>query len=167
MKKVVIIGSGGAGKSTLARKLGEKLQLDVHHMDRLFWKPGWVLATRDEQIALQKELTENEAWVFDGNYSGTLQIRLQAADTIIFLDFPRLLCLYRVLKRRWMYHNKTRPDMAEDCPEKLDLQFLKWVWSYPSAKKPGIMEELKKLPSDKKVYILKSPKEVEQFLHTI
>ncbi|WP_078379850.1 DNA topology modulation protein [Sutcliffiella halmapala] len=164
MERIAIIGSGGSGKSTMARKLGKLLHIEVLHLDALFWKEGWVGTSKAEQREVQQELIQKEKWIFDGNYGGTMDLRLKKADTIIFLDMPRSTCLYRVLKRRYQYRNKTRPDMGEGCEEKLDLEFLKWVWEYPVTKKPGILEKLKVLSEEKRVIVLHSRKEVEQFL---
>jgi adenylate kinase family enzyme len=86
MKKIILIGSGGSGKSTLARKLGDKLEIDVYHLDALFWKPNWEGAPKDEQRKVQNDLVKKEEWIIDGNYGGTMDIRLNAADTVIFLD---------------------------------------------------------------------------------
>ena len=167
MKKIAIIGSGGSGKSTLARRLGEFLKIEVFHLDALFWKPGWIGTSKDEQKLIQSELVEHENWIFDGNYSGTMDIRLNNADTIIFLDMPRTICAYRVMKRRLQYRNKTRPDMGEGCEEKLDLEFLKWLWEYPKTKKPVIMKKLESLSIEKEIIILTNPSEVERFLNRI
>ncbi|NIK67648.1 DNA topology modulation protein [Paenibacillus sp. BK720] len=167
MKRIVIIGSGGAGKSTMARKLGQALNREVTHLDALFWKPNWVVVPRQEQMIVQNELVKREDWIIDGNYGGTLDIRLNAADTIIFLDFPRLLCLYRAVKRSIRYRNKTRPDMGPGCKEKIDLPFLKWIWEYPNTRRPEIMSKLQQLSGEKKVVILKSPGEAKRFLNSL
>ncbi|WP_042148867.1 DNA topology modulation protein [Paucisalibacillus sp. EB02] len=163
MKRIAIIGSGGSGKSTLATKLGELLKINVYHLDALFWKPGWVGTSKEEQSRVQHELVKQDEWIMDGNYGGTMDIRLHKADTIIFLDIPRSTCLYRVIKRRLRYRNRTRPDMREGCEERLNLDFVKWVWKYPIEKKPGILARLGN-EKEKKVIILSSPKEVERFL---
>ena len=102
MKKIVLIGSGGSGKSTLARQLGERLKIKVYHLDALFWKPNWVGVPKDEQTKVQNDLVKKESWIIDGNYGGTMDIRLNAADTIIFLDIPRTICLYRAFKIRFL-----------------------------------------------------------------
>ncbi|WP_251127837.1 MULTISPECIES: AAA family ATPase [unclassified Exiguobacterium] len=125
MKRIMIIGSGGAGKFTLARQLGERLQLDVYHLDALMWKPGWVMATREERISIQQQLVKKGEWIIDGNFGNTLDLRLQAADTVILIDLPRIVCIYRVLKRVIRYRGTTRPDMGAFCEEKLDFAFLK------------------------------------------
>ena len=167
MNKIAIIGSGGSGKSTLARSLGELLYIEVFHLDALFWKPGWVGASKQEQRLVQSKLVERGTWIFDGNYSGTMDIRLNKADTIIFLDIPRTICAYRVLKRWIQYRNKARPDMGEGCEERISIEFLKWVWEYPRTKKPEILKNIDTLSKEKKVIILKSSKEVKQFLNKI
>lgn len=164
MKKIAIIGSGGSGKSTLARKVGELLQIEVFHLDALFWKPGWVGTSKQEQRLVQNELVEKEKWIIDGNYGRTIDIRLHKADTIILLDLPRTICAYRVVKRWIQYRNKTRPDMGEGCEERMSLQFLKWVWDYPKTKKPIILKKLNTYSNGKEVIILTSPGKVEQFL---
>lgn len=164
MRKIVIIGSGGAGKSTFARQLGKKLSINVFHLDSLLWKPNWEVVPKMDQIKIQNELVKKEEWIIDGNYGGTMDLRINAADTIIFLDMPRLVCIYRALKRFIQYKNKTRPDMREGCEEKFDLQFLKWIWFYPKTKKPLILNRLQKVSSGKDVVILKSSREVKRFI---
>lgn len=167
MKKIAIIGSGGAGKSTFARQLYEKLSIDVFHLDALLWKPNWVESSKDEQILIQKQLVEKDSWIIDGNYGGTLDIRLNAADTIIFLDIHRIICTYRALKRIRQYRNKTRADMAIGCDEKFDIDFFKWIWSYPNTGKPAVLNLLHGIYKEKQVIILRSPKEVRAFLERL
>jgi adenylate kinase family enzyme len=143
VKKITIIGSGGSGKSTFARKLGELLHIEVIHLDALFWKPGWVGVSKQEQRLVQNDLVKREKWIIDGNYGSTIDIRLNGADTIIFLDIPRIICIYRIIKRRLQYRNKIRPDMAEGCEERISLEFLKWVWSYLKMNKPSILKKIR------------------------
>ncbi|MED3540277.1 DNA topology modulation protein [Bacillus toyonensis] len=164
MKKIILIGSGGSGKSTLAKKLGNKLNIKVHHLDALFWKANWEGVPREEQRKVQKNLIKEEKWIIDGNYGGTMDLRLNAADTIIFLDIHRTICVYRAFKRIVQYRDKTRPDMGAGCEERLDLQFFKWIWEYPNKKKPAILKKLDQLSKGKEVIILKSPNEVKRFL---
>ncbi|MBJ8076982.1 DNA topology modulation protein [Bacillus cereus group sp. N12] len=164
MKKIIFIGSGGSGKSTLAKQLGNKLNIKVHHLDALFWKANWEGVPREEQRKVQKNLIKEEEWIIDGNYGGTMDLRLNAADTIIFLDIHRTICVYRAFKRIVQYRNKTRPDMGAGCEERLDLQFFKWIWEYPNKKKPALLKRLDQLSKGKEVIILKSPNEVKRFL---
>ncbi|MEK4707511.1 DNA topology modulation protein [Bacillus sp. FSL R10-2780] len=167
MKKIILIGSGGSGKSTLARQLGNKLKIQVYHLDALFWKPNWVGVPREEQRTVQNDLIKEEKWIIDGNYGGTMDIRINAADTIIFLDIHRTICVYRAFKRIVQYRNKTRPDMGAGCEERFDLQFFKWIWEYPKTKRPAILKRIDQLNKDKRVIILKTPNEVQRFLKEV
>jgi len=96
MTKIAVIGSPGAGKSTLARQLGQVLGSEVFHLDAFYWKPGWVETPKEEWVEIQKKLVTKDSWIIDGNYGSTIEIRLQAAEVIIFLDLPRSVCLWRV-----------------------------------------------------------------------
>lgn len=167
MKRIAIIGSGGSGKSTFARHLGEKLQLNVYHLDAILWKSDWTAVSREQQEAIQLQMVSKENWIIDGNYNGTLDLRLKAADCIIFMDMPRKLCVYRILKRNFLYRNKQRPDMAAGCKERFDLNFLKWVWNYPRDKRPNVLLKLQKLSSEKEIVILTSPKEAKDFIEQL
>ncbi|EEK78761.1 Topology modulation protein [Bacillus cereus R309803] len=151
----------------MAKQLGNKLNIKVHHLDALFWKPNWEGVSKEEQRTVQNELVKEEHWIIDGNYGGTMDIRLKAADTIIFLDIHRTICVYRAFKRVIQYRNKTRPDMGAGCEERFDLPFFKWIWNYPKTKRPTILKGLGQLPKEKKVIVLKSPNEVREFLEHI
>lgn len=130
MERILIIGCGGSGKSTLARKLGELLELPVVHLDHLCWLPGWVKRDRAEFDELLARELEKDRWIIDGNFNRTILARLAKCDTVIYLDFNRVTCLLGVLKRTVTNRGKTRPDMGEGCPERLDPEFLKWVWNF-------------------------------------
>ncbi len=167
VKRIAIVGSGGSGKSTLARQLGEIFELPIIHLDALHWKPGWVEPSKEEWLNIVTQATHKEAWVIDGNYGGTLNLRLKAADIVVFLDLPRLLCSRRVIERWLQYAGRTRSDMGTDCPEKMDWEFLKWIWNYPRANRPGLLEKLGAVQAEKRVIRLTSPQEVADFLETI
>ena len=164
MKKIMLIGSGGTGKSTLARQIGQMLAIEVIHLDTLMWRSNWEIIYKDEQIAIQQKLVRKDEWIIDGNYGGTMDIRLREADTVIFFDYSRYLCLYRALKRMIQYRNKSRPDMVEGNNERLDYAFLKWIWAYPKTKRPVILQTLTKLSEEKNVVILGTPKEAKDYI---
>ncbi|WP_404458622.1 DNA topology modulation protein [Oceanobacillus kapialis] len=163
MLKIAIIGCGGAGKSTLAKKLGKILNIPVYHLDSIFWKPGWQPIERDELIEKTMEIQETNQWIIDGNYGSTMDLRLQQADTVIFLHYSTIRCLYGIVKRRIQYHNKTRPDMGEDCKERLDWEFFNWVRTYNQKKSPQVLKRLSTL-KETKIHIFTSPKQLEHFL---
>ena len=163
MKRVLVIGSSGAGKSTFSRRLAEKTGLEVIHLDVLYWKPNWTEPPKDEWQKTVENALKGDSWIMDGNFSGTMEMRLAACDTAIFLDFPRTICVYRVLKRLVFYRPGGRPDMAKGCNEKFDWTFIKWVWNYPTRTKPKVEALLKNIENEKMVIRLKSKKEVENF----
>jgi adenylate kinase family enzyme len=164
MTKVLVIGSGGAGKSIFARHLGKLLNIEVIHLDALYWRPGWGETPRDEWRKVIEQLVKRDAWVIDGNYSNTLDLRLEACDAVIFLDTARWICLWRVLKRVIVYRGRTRPDMAVGCHERLDWGFIRWVWNYNSRTRPQVLEKLKQSDQSQKVIWLRSQAEVKRFL---
>jgi adenylate kinase family enzyme len=144
LQKVAIIGSCGAGKSTLAVNLGRKLDLPVIHLDAYYWQSGWQETDAPRWLQIQEELIKKSHWIIDGNYGNTLDIRLAAADTVIWLDFNRYLCLWRVGKRYLKYFGKTRPDMAANCPERLNREFMQYVWNFPQVHRSKIFECIKR-----------------------
>lgn len=114
---------------------------------------------------VRREIARDE-WIMDGNFGGTREMRIHACDTVIFLDMPRWLCMYRILKRTILYHGKTRPDMADGCDEHLDMEFILWVWNYPNATRSRITAELER-NAEKNIIVLRSTGEIETFLQNI
>lgn len=167
MKRIIIIGSGGSGKSTLARQLGEILKIEVLYLDKLYWQAGWVQPPKDEWNKRVEKFLQADSWIMDGNFNSTMELRIKAADTIIFLDLPRIICIYRAFKRWKKYWNTNRPDMAEGCNEKVDFEFLYWIWNFPNDDKLLIEERLKSFGNGKNIIRLKSPKEVDQFISNV
>ncbi|HEX4846761.1 MAG TPA: AAA family ATPase [Novosphingobium sp.] len=127
MQRVLVIGSPGAGKSTLAHAIAQRTGLPLHHLDRMHWLPGWIERDRAEALERVKAVLVEERWIIDGNYGSTLPVRIPRADTVVWLDYPTHLCLWRVLKRWWQYRGTARPDMTEGCPENLNAEFLLYV----------------------------------------
>lgn len=167
MKRVLIIGAGGAGKTTLARRLAAHLQLPLIHLDEHHWRAGWNPMPPDEWRVRVRELIAADAWIMDGNYGGTLDLRLAACDTVLFLDFPRHVCLWRVLRRRMWRSSRARAELPPGCPERVTLSFLVWVWTYPTRRREGIMRRLTVLGQEKCIRVLRSAHEVEQFMNEI
>ncbi len=159
----MVIGSGGSGKSTFSRLLGERRSIPVVHLDQLFWQAGWTRRPKEEWLELLNRELEKDAWIMDGNFGSTRAMRMGHADTIIFLDLPRYLCAYRILKRTLIYRNGRRPDMAEGCDERFDPEFILWVWNYPKEGRVRLLADLEAFP-EKKVIILKSRADVRRFL---
>lgn len=168
MKKVLVIGSSGAGKSTFSRRLHRATNLPLIHLDRLYWKPNWVETTdKTEWKRTVENALRDDAWILDGNYSGTLEMRLEKCDAVIFLDYPRMLCLYRILKRVALYKKGGRPDMTDGCDEHFDWEFVKIVWNYPTRSKPKVEALLKRFEREKTIFRLRSQKEIEDFFENV
>lgn len=159
-----MIGSGGSGKTRLSRQLGALTGLPVVHLDALYWTAGWVPAAEAEWRQTVASLVAEPEWIMDGNYGGTLAVRLAACDTVVFLDTPRYICLGRVILRWLRYLGRTRPHMAPGCPESLTWEFLRWIWTYPERRRPEILRRLSELPPTCEVHVLRSGSDIDRFL---
>lgn len=166
MNKVVIFGFSGGGKSTLAVKLGDILDIQPTHIDRLHWLPGWVEDTVPNKKAKLKPILERERWIIDGNYRSLYwNERLKMADTVIFIDTNRFSSLYHAWRRSRKYKGTTRPDMGDGCIEKFDFEFVKWILHDGRKKRKRDLELMKKLADEgKRAYIFRSFKDINNFL---
>lgn len=167
MRRVLVIGSGGAGKSTFAARLAEHTGLPLIHLDRLYWRPGWTEPPPEQWAETVEQLVQGERWIMDGNYGGTLDQRLAACDTVVFLDLPRTVCLARVLRRRIRFRGRARPDMTPGCPERLSWEFISWIWTYPARRRPKILKRLSDLRAEQRAVILRSERAVEEFFRSL
>lgn len=162
MERVLIIGCSGAGKSVLSRRLSAALGLPVIHLDQHYWRPGWVAPDKATWVAQIEAMVAQPRWVMDGNYGGTLPLRLASADLVVFLDFPTWRCVLRVLRRTAAGLGRARADVAPGCPERFDWPFLKFVWSYRRVHRPRVYAALQDFKG--RVSVLKGPSEVRRFL---
>ncbi len=165
MLRVLVIGPCGAGKSTLAFRLATKLGLPLYHMDKLNWLPGWVDGGNDRVRAKLSEIVANDRWLIEGNYGSTLPMRLARADTIVFLDFPIPLCLWRIIKRVIVHRGRTRADMTDECPERFDPAFLWYVATWRLG--PGPRTQAKLRGHEDKVVRLTTPKALAEWLESV
>ena len=164
--KICIFGNAGTGKSTLSWQLSQLLQLPVYHLDRYFWSPNWIERSDEEFFASVETIQAQNEWIMDGNYLRFLfQERLHACDTVIFLDFSRVFCLYRIIKRYYRNKNKPRKDLCTGCFDKLDWGFIKWVWGFKTRVRPDLLEELNALRSQgKRIFIFRKKSELIAFM---
>lgn len=164
--KIAVLGYSGSGKSTLARFLSQKYDIPVLHIDTIQFKAGWQERELEEKQAMMKEFLDlHDSWVIDGNYTALMQERrLEEADLIILMLFNRFSCYFRAWKRYFHYRGKSRPDMAEGCPEKVDWEFTKWIFH------DGRTESVKAHYDDiyrryhEKFIIIHTQKELEAFM---
>jgi adenylate kinase family enzyme len=164
VQRVLVIGSGGAGKSTFAAQLAQRTGLPLVHLDREYWRAGWAEPSKCEWLAKVEELVARERWIMDGNFGGTMERRLAACDTVVFLDRSRWLCLWRVLARRMRHRGVARPDMTPGCHERLDASFLAWILNYPERSRPKVLRRLSALRPDQRAVVLRNDREMEAFL---
>ena len=164
MKRILIVGNSGGGKSTLARHLGTKLGLPVIHLDVLFWKPGWVESDDDEFRVAVAEALAVPTWITDGNFGSTWDLRMPLADTIIWINQPRLLCLVRAVWRMVTYRGGGRPDMAQGCNEVVDLKFYHFIWTYDQKVRPRLEVALSTHGAHATLVRLHNDREIADFL---
>ncbi|WP_033289938.1 DNA topology modulation protein FlaR [Amycolatopsis jejuensis] len=159
-RRIVVLGCSGSGKSTLARQLGATLGVPVTHLDRLFWRPGWVQAPFEEFRAGVAKAVSTGAWVIEGNYSKTLDLRLPLADTVVFLDPPRAVCMVRVLRRH--LRERGQDTQAAGCVSKVDFEFVKWIWHWRRTHRSALLHRV--ATSRTRQVLLQSPRDVAAFL---
>ena len=167
MDRVLVIGCSAAGKSTVSREMGRLLGVEVIHLDKVLWRPGCQLIPPEEEPGVVRSLLDRPAWIMDGNYVVSLPMRLAAADTVIVVDFSRLRCLARAVKRLFQYRGQTRPDMGEGCPEQLNLKFFRWIWNYPRRERPKLLGQLDQHARHARVVFLRNPKDVKHWLEEV
>ncbi|MFA5006532.1 MAG: isopentenyl transferase family protein [Candidatus Izemoplasmatales bacterium] len=163
MERIMIVGNGGTGKSTLAVRLSELTGLPVVHLDRLFWRPGWKSVESAEFDRLLAEEVARERWIIDGNYNRTMETRLARADTVVWLDFPRVVALWGVLRRNRAWNGRTRPDMGDGCPEKIDAEFLRWIWGFNRNNRARYRTLFQPTPT-RRLVVLRNRRELKKWL---
>lgn len=163
--RVLVIGCSGSGKSTLSRALAARLGLRHISMDRdVFWLPGWKERPHDEAYARIAALIEEERWVMDGTSPGSLPLRLPRTGLVIWLRLPRWVALRSALLRWMRYAGRTRPDMAPGCPEKIDFEFLHYIWTFERLASPKIDRMLKEHGNNVPLLTLRSHAEMDELL---
>lgn len=162
-KRIMVIGSPGSGKSTFSRKLSQIIARPLIHLDKEFWNNGWIETPRKEWIEKQKCLITGDEWIVDGNYGGTMDIRLEKADTVICFKLSRTVCLMSYFKRVITNINKVRSDMPEGCPEKFDFEFMKYIWNFPKTSGRKNIEKIEK-NKEKQIIVFKNRREANQYI---
>lgn len=161
MKKVIVIGCPGSGKSRLSKALSEKTGLPLYHLDMMYWKADKTKVEKSLFLERLSEAIENEEWLIDGNYSSTMEMRLEACDTVIFLDFPKELCIKGIMER----FGKPRSDMPWIETEE-DAEFMEYIKGFNEQSRPAIIKLLEKY-CEKNIFVLKNREEADAFISNI
>ena len=164
INKIMIIGCCGAGKSTLSYKLRDHLNLPLYHLDQLFWKSGWKQVEIEEYKRKHQNVIQKPQWIIDGNFNSTMAERIELTDLVIILDLPRWQCLWGVFKRIIKYRGKTRPDMTHGCDERIDWEFIKYVYNFNRDQLPKTMDILNRYEKKKQIIQITNRKEIDKLL---
>ena len=159
MKKVIVIGCPGSGKSTVSRALHNKTGIPLYHLDMMYWNADKTTVEKCVFLERLSVVLEKDEWIIDGNYGSTMELRMAACDTVIFLDYPLDVCLDGIKDRR----GKPRSDMPWIETEE-DAEFIEFIENYNEQQKPKVLELLKKY-SDKNIVIFKSREQADAFLN--
>jgi adenylate kinase family enzyme len=169
MEKIAIIGSPGAGKTTLARNLNRILKIKVYHLDRLFWKSGWQSIDGPTRIDTMQNLIREKQWIIEGTYLYSSVPRLDEADTIIFLDMQVFACLWRVIKRHLQDRGKFRRDIPEQSVDKLNPHRIYKLLVFPIRDRKQLTQKLRTYEAieSKEIIRLQSKKDLKNFLERL
>lgn len=162
MQRILVMGPSGCGKSTLARHIGKRLGLPVFHLDQAYWRAGWIKTPKANFRTEVERTAALPAWVIDGNYTDTIEPRFRNADTLIYLDIPTWLLMPRIILRTLFYYGRVRPDAALGCPERLDLAFLRFAWSWNRTQRTRVLAQANSFAGRKA--ILRTRAEQRRFL---
>lgn len=130
MKRIIVIGCPGSGKTTLSKALSEKLGTELIHLDKIQWQGNWECIRREEFDNILIDEMKKPQWIIDGNYNRTIPMRLKYCDTVIYLDYPTHICFFSALKRVIKNYGKVRDDMGGDCRERFDPSFFRFIISF-------------------------------------
>ena len=169
MQRVLVMGSSGSGKSTFARRLSDMTGIPTVSIDALFWKPGWIESDREDFEHRMTEAAQQSRWIMDGNYTrnGAGELRRRLADTVIWFDLPRSTCMLGILRRIAGSYGKVRPEMAEGCPERLDLEFFRYVWTYRREQRPKLLSYFTALRPDQSFVCFTDRTQADEYLQDL
>jgi adenylate kinase family enzyme len=167
MKRVMIIGGPGSGKSVVAKRLHAITGLPLYHLDRLYWPLGWQAPPQEEWHRTVAQIAAREEWIMDGGYRNSFHLRMPRADTILWLDLPRRLAFPRVIRRMAFQFGRVHEDAAPGCPERFDWAFLKWAWTFRRKHAAKYHLTLAAHASHATVMIFTSPREADRFLASL
>ena len=169
MQRVLVMGSSGSGKSTFARRLSEMIGVPFVSLDALYWKPGWVASDNAEFDERVTEIARQPQWGMDGNYTryGAGELRRHSSDTVIWFDLPRRTCMLGIMRRVAGSYGKVRPEMAEGCPERVDVEFFRYVWNYSRQQRPQLLDYFEGLRADQSLVCFTDRIQADDYLNAV
>jgi adenylate kinase family enzyme len=163
--RILVIGCSGGGKTTLSLKICGRFSLPFVSMDRdFFWLPGWVQRSKTEERALIAAKVAEDRWLMDGTGPSTFDLRLPRADAVIWVRLPRMICIWGVIKRTIRSYGRERLEMARGCPERLDWEFMRYVWNFEHKETPKVVAGLKQDGPNVPVLQLKTRRDIRRLL---
>lgn len=168
MQRVLVVGSPGSGKSMFAKKLSSIMDVPMVSLDALFWRSGWTPSEGADFDRRVTEATNAPHWVMEGNYlSHAGMLRRERADTVVWLDLPRMTCMIDVMIRTATGHGRVRPEMSPGCPERFDADFLHYVWTFRQKQRSQLARFLEGLRSDQILMRFTRRSEADRYLHDL
>src|SRR5438552_17687433 len=166
MQRILVMGSSGSGKSTFAQRLSAITGIPTVSLDALYWKPGWTPSDATEFEARATEAAHQPRWIMDGNYmsSGAGELRRSTADAVFWFDLPRRTCMTGILTRIAIRHGRVRPEMAPGRPERIDVEFFRYVWTYRRSQRPKLMRYFEDLRPDQALICFTARGQADQYL---
>ncbi len=165
MRRILITGPPGSGKTTLAGQLSQVLNIPAYHLDGLYWNAGWAPKSMGEKQELLRSVLAQDSWIIDGYYAETMEMRLQAADTLILLALPPAVCVARVIRRK--LRREIRDDLRPDCPDKLDLEFLQFTWSWSRKQLQELLGLSRRYAASVDTLVLRRPKDAAHLMEKV
>ena len=165
MDRILVMGSPGSGKSTFARRLSQITDIPVVSLDALFWKPGWKPSDAAEFEARVAEAVRGPRWIIDGDYIWWAgDIRRGVADAVIWFDLPRWACMVGIMSRIATSYGRVRPEMAEGCPERINAEFFRYVWTYRKKQRPTLVAFFEGLRPDQTFVTFTNRAQADRYL---
>lgn len=169
MQRILVMGSSGSGKSTFAQRLSDITGIPMVSLDALYWEPGWVPSDNAGFDARVTDAAHQPRWIIDGNYtsSGAGELRRSTADAVFWFDLPRRTCMTGILSRIVTSYGRVRPEMAPGCPEKIDFEFFRYVWTYRQVQRPKLLEYFEGLRPDQPLIAFTNRTQADQYLRKV